>query len=103
MAKLISSRRAKLAQEIYEHLGGGSPLLQNTIAQAEALNTILSQDKDHVYKTFVAMRYWHPMANQVAEQVKSFQPDEIILLPLYPQFSTTTVGSFIKVWKKAVD
>jgi ferrochelatase len=103
LAKLISSRRAKLAQEIYEHLGGGSPLLQNTIAQAEALNTILSQDKDHVYKTFVAMRYWHPMANQVAEQVKSFQPDEIILLPLYPQFSTTTVGSFIKVWKKAVD
>ena len=103
LAKLISNRRAKTAHEIYKHLGGGSPLLQNTIAQARDLNTTLSQTKDHDYKVFVAMRYWHPMADNVAEQVKFYQPDEIILLPLYPQFSTTTVGSFINVWKRAVD
>jgi ferrochelatase len=102
LAKLISARRAPVAQKIYEHLGGGSPLLENTKAQAEALDTALTGADGNEYSVFVAMRYWHPMADAVARTVKAYAPDQIVLLPLYPQFSTTTVGSFLRVWQRAV-
>lgn len=102
IAKLISSRRAPVARKIYEHLGGRSPLLENTKAQAEALDSALMASGDNEYRLFVAMRYWHPMADAVARDVKAYTPDQIVLLPLYPQFSTTTVGSFLRVWQQAV-
>jgi len=99
LARFISKRRAPVAQEIYEHLGGKSPILELTKDQAGALELALS-DVGEV-KCFIAMRYWHPMTLQAAEQVKAFNPDEIVLLPLYPQFSTTTTGSSLGEWKRA--
>lgn len=93
LAKLISRRRAPEAQEIYGKLGGKSPLLDNTMAQAEALGALLPYAR-----VFTAMRYWHPMAEEVAREVAAFAPDEIVLLPLYPQFSTTTTASSARVW-----
>lgn len=102
LAKLISSRRAPVAQEIYRNLGGGSPLLQNTQAQAKALNILLNEDgSDWQADVFVAMRYWHPFAAEVVAEVKSYQPDRVVLLPLYPQYSTTTSGSSLKSWRDA--
>ena len=101
IAKLISARRAPVARKIYEHLGGRSPLLENTRAQAKVLQAALAASGGNEYRTFVAMRYWHPMAEAVARDVKTFAPDQIVLLPLYPQFSTTTVGSFRRVWQQA--
>ena len=100
LARLISRRRAPTAQEIYGHLGGKSPLLEFTQAQSDALAEELSGGDDMV-KVFVCMRYWHPMADAVAAAVQSYAPDEIVLLPLYPQFSTTTVGSSLKDWRRA--
>jgi len=102
IAKLISARRAPVAGKIYEQLGGRSPLLENTKAQAEALDTALAASGGNEYRTFAAMRYWHPMASAVAGDVKAYAPDQIVLLPLYPQFSTATVGSFLRVWQQAV-
>ena len=102
LAKLISSRRAPIARKIYDHIGGGSPLLANTKAQADALDSVLVDSGGSEYRTFVAMRYWHPKADAVAHEVKVYAPNQIVLLPLYPQFSTTTVGSFLRVWQKAV-
>ena len=102
IAKLISARRAPVARKIYEHLGGGSPLLENTKAQAEALDAALAGVDGNEYSVFVAMRYWHPMADAAARAVAAYAPDRIVLLPLYPQFSTTTVGSFVRVWQRAV-
>lgn len=101
IAQLVSTRRAPVAREIYEHIGGGSPLLGNTQAQATALDTRLNADSGDQYRVFIAMRYWHPMADAVARDVKAYGPDRIVLLPLYPQFSTTTVGSFLRVWERA--
>lgn len=98
LAKLISSRRAPIAQEIYEHIGGKSPLLELTTEQATALETECADVGD--VKAFICMRYWHPMSPETVANVKSFAPDKIILLPLYPQFSTTTTGSSIKDWLK---
>lgn len=100
LAKFISARRAPVAKEIYAHMGGRSPLLDMTNDQARALEKKLSAASPDS-KVFACMRYWHPMSADVVQVVKSFDPDEIVLLPLYPQFSTTTTGSSITDWKKA--
>ena len=99
LAQFISCRRAPVAREIYAHLGGKSPLLELTQEQAEALETEVSKTRDA--KVFITMRYWHPMSDETVRAVKAYAPDEIILLPLYPQFSTTTVGSSLKDWRRA--
>lgn len=99
LAKLISSRRAPTAQKIYDELGGRSPILENTEVQAAALEASL---KGHgAVKVFIAMRYWHPRADETARAVKGYAPDHVILLPMYPQFSTTTTGSSLKEWQRA--
>ncbi len=102
LAKLISTRRAPVAKEIYAHLGGKSPLLPLTQEQSNALAVSLTQDNpNNIYRVFIAMRYWHPFSEETVQDVKEFDPDEILLLPLYPQFSTTTTGSSLTDWKKA--
>ncbi len=98
-ARLIAARRTPRAQEIYAQLGGGSPILGLTRQQARALEAALA-DLDEV-RCFVAMRYWHPMCDEVAAKVCEFGPDEVILLPLYPQFSTTTTASALRDWDRA--
>ena len=103
LAKLISGKREKEAKIIYSQLGGKSPLLENTQAQANALERILNKAKDKNFKAFSLMRYWIPRADEVAEKIKKFQPDRILLLPLYPQFSTTTTKSSIEEWYKVAD
>ncbi len=100
LAGLISSLRAPTARKIYAHLGGGSPLLANTKSQAEALSRLLNEEPDD-YRVFIAMRYWNPRSDEAARQVREFGPDQIILLPLYPQFSKTTTGSSCKDWARA--
>lgn len=100
LARVISRRRAPLAREIYENIGGGSPLLGLTRDQASALETRLSQGGDTV-RVFVSMRYWHPMSDETALLVHDFGPDEVVLLPLYPQYSTTTTASSLKDWRRA--
>lgn len=100
IAKIISKRRAPLAREIYANLGGKSPLLDETNAQAEALEVELEQ-RGLTAQVFVVMRYWHPFAHETVEAVKAFAPDRVVLLPLYPQFSTTTTQSSLMAWQKA--
>jgi len=99
LARFISSRRAPVAKAIYQEIGGSSPLLELTRGQANALQAAL--DQDGTVRVFIAMRYWHPMSDQTAAEVAAFAPDEVVLLPLYPQFSTTTTGSSIKDWRRA--
>ncbi|MCP1336498.1 ferrochelatase [Hyphomicrobiales bacterium FT118] len=101
LARLISSRRAPVAREIYAEIGGRSPLVPLTEEQAETLAAAIGESGEGEAKVFIAMRYWHPMADETARFVKAYGPDEIVLLPLYPQFSTTTTGSSVKDWKRA--
>lgn len=98
LAKFISIRRSKKqAGDSYGALGNKSPLLENSQAQAAALEEELGEG----FKVFVCMRYWHPMAGEIARQVKEWGAEKIVLLPLYPQFSTTTTWSSYGAWKKA--
>ena len=109
LAYFISSRRTKFAQEIYAQMGGKSTILSETKLQAKALEQKLNffdkknkgKDKDNSYKVFISMRYWHPMANEIIKKVKNYNPTKIILVPLYPQYSTTTTFSSIKEWVEA--
>lgn len=104
LATLISWRRAPTTQKIYRQLDGASPLLANTRAQAEVLERALakrSPGAGTAIEVFVAMRYWHPLSLETAAQVNAFAPDRIVLLPLYPQFSTTTTGSSVTAWRIA--
>jgi len=102
LAALISTTRAPSARLNYAIMGGGSPLLPETEAQSEALLARLSaQDPDTDYRTFIAMRYWKPFTETTARDVADFRPDHVVLLPLYPHFSTTTTGSSVKAWNKA--
>ncbi|MDR0288698.1 MAG: ferrochelatase [Rickettsiales bacterium] len=125
LAKFISAKRENTARKIYEQIGGKSPILENTKMQAEALEQKLnrsvfchpssvelgSRKKNWIpasragmtpklAKVFICMRYWHPFADEVVKSVRQFGPDEVILLPLYPQYSTTTTLSSIENWQK---
>jgi ferrochelatase len=99
VAALISGRRAKTARAIYDHIGGQSPILEMTQAQADALQGALQTGGDET-KVFIAMRYWHPMTEAAVQAVLEFGPDEILLLPLYPQYSTTTTQSSLDKWQR---
>ena len=99
LAKLISKRREPVAKKIYEELGGSSPILKLTNEQANNLEKKLNEEKNgNEYKCFVVMRCWNPRANEVIQNVKKYNPEEVILLPLYPQYSAATSGSSIKEW-----
>jgi ferrochelatase len=103
LARLVAYRRSRReAGTSYGLLGGKSPLLENTRKQAEALQKSLhDMKKGYEFKTFIAMRYWHPLSSETAARVKDFAPDEIVLLPLYPQYSTTTTRSSLQAWRKS--
>ena len=102
LAALISTTRKKTAQANYAIMGGGSPLLPETQKQARALEEALkAAAPDYEARAFIAMRYWNPRADETARAVAAFAPDEIVLLPLYPQFSTTTSASSLKDWAAA--
>ena len=99
LAKFIANRRAPIAKKIYQELGGSSPILKLTKDQSSALEIKLNNDdSSSEYKCFIVMRCWHPRAENVVKDVINYNPEEIILMPLYPQFSAATSGSSIKEW-----
>jgi len=100
LARIIARARVKPASENYAILGGKSPLLELTQDQGAAIAAALAK-RGVEAKSFIAMRYWHPFALETARAVKAWNPDEVFLLPLYPQFSTTTTGSSLIDWRDA--
>jgi protoporphyrin/coproporphyrin ferrochelatase len=99
LAELISRLRESLAVKNYAVMGGASPLNAETKAQAEALALALGRRRptDQV-RVFTAMRYWRPLTEAAAAEVAAFASDELVLLPLYPQYSTTTTASSLAAW-----
>jgi ferrochelatase len=100
LGRFIARRRAPVAREIYAKIGGCSPILEETQVQARTLERVLA-DRGVEAKAFVAMRCWHPFSDGAAKAVKDWGPDKIVLLPLYPQYSTTTTASSLKDWERA--
>lgn len=100
VAQLISRLRENTAKDIYKQMGGSSPILAETISQKIALEARLNSK---YIRVFIAMRYSKPFSYDSIEKVKEFSPDQIILLPLYPQFSTTTTESSIEDAKREIN
>jgi ferrochelatase len=99
VAQIISRLRESTAKDIYRQMGGSSPILEETISQKKALEIKLNSRDIRV---FIAMRYSKPFSSDAVEKIKEFSPDQIILLPLYPQFSTTTTESSIEDAKREI-
>jgi ferrochelatase len=99
LAKLISSTRARKVQHHYATIGGGSPIRRFTEQQARALQLKLAETGVDA-RCFVAMRYWHPFTAEAIEQVRDAQCNEVVLLPLYPHYSSTTIGSSLNEWRR---
>jgi ferrochelatase len=101
LAKLISTSRAKHVAHHYAEIGGKSPILDFTRRQAVALERELRRDLDA--KVVIAMRYWHPMTSAAVAEMAAYGPDEMVLLPLYPQYSKTTTGSSLNEWNRCYE
>jgi protoporphyrin/coproporphyrin ferrochelatase len=99
LAKVISSTRARKVQGHYAVIGGGSPIRRFTEQQARCLQLKLA-DCGLDARCFVAMRYWHPFTSEAIEQVRAAHCDELVLLPLYPHYSSTTTGSSLNEWQR---
>jgi ferrochelatase len=96
LAWFISTMRAKKSQENYRQIGGGSPLRHITEAQAQALKERLQQ-QGHDAEVYIGMRYWHPFTEEAIARIKRDNITELVILPLYPQFSISTSGSSFRL------
>jgi protoporphyrin/coproporphyrin ferrochelatase len=99
LAKLISATRARKVQHHYATIGGGSPIKRFTEQQAQALEAELCEGGIDA-RCFVAMRYWHPFTSEAIAQLQRSGCNELVLLPLYPQYSSTTTGSSLNEWRR---
>ncbi|MGA3043122.1 MAG: ferrochelatase [Bryobacteraceae bacterium] len=98
LARLISTTRARHVRRHYAEIGGCSPILEFTQRQARALEAGLQCDFDA--RVVVAMRYWNPFTAQAIGELEAHRPEEVVLLPLYPQYSRTTTGSSMNEWRR---
>jgi ferrochelatase len=103
LAWLISTKREELAQENYEIMGGGSPILKYTEAQGEALSQALAEKGYPDLRVYIAMRYWHPLTEEAVDAMVKDGIQRVIVVPLYPHFSYTTTGSSLNELKRVME
>lgn len=101
LARLISRSRAPKVIELYNKIGGKSPILDETLAQATCLRKELAA-RGTALDVHVAMRYWHPLTEEAVRKLLACDVDEAILLPLYPHFSRATTGSSLREWRRVI-
>ena len=99
LAWLISTLRYSKSQENYKSIGGGSPLRRITEEQAAALQKRL-QEKGQAVQVYIGMRYWHPFTEEALVQIKRDKIEQLVILPLYPQFSISTSGSSFRLLER---
>ena len=99
LAWLISTSRASKSQDNYKEIGGGSPLRHITEEQGSALRNYL-QKLGRDVKIYIGMRYWYPFTEEAVAQIKQDDIEELVILPLYPQFSISTSGSSFRLLEK---
>ncbi|MGH9862709.1 MAG: ferrochelatase [Candidatus Acidiferrales bacterium] len=98
LARLVARQRAAKARKHYAEIGGRSPILALTQRQAAALEEELAATLPA--RAYVAMRYWHPLTEEVVAEVIRQSFAQVVLLPLYPQYSGVTSGSSLKEWQR---
>lgn len=96
LARLILFFRTKKAQSHYQSIGSKSPLYDISLQLAQKMENTLH------YPVFVQMRYTPPFSQEVIKQLKQQKIDEVVLLPLYPQYSTTTTLSSVEEFQDSL-
>jgi ferrochelatase len=99
LAFIIAKVRARTSKEGYKAIGGGSPQLTTTIKQGEAIEAALAKQGLRA-RCYVAMRYWEPFTSTAIAQMKADGIRNLVVLPLYPQFSISTSGSSLRLLEK---
>jgi protoporphyrin/coproporphyrin ferrochelatase len=99
LAWFIASNRTQKSQANYKQIGGGSPLRRITEAQGEALREQL-QALGEDANIYVGMRYWHPYTEEAIAHLTQDNIEQLVILPLYPQFSISTSGSSFRLLDK---
>lgn len=97
VALIISKRRAPKSREAYDSIGGGSPILQYTQAQADLMTKALKERHGIDASTYIGMRYWYPFTEEALAKIREDGINALVILPLYPQFSISTSGSSLRV------
>jgi protoporphyrin/coproporphyrin ferrochelatase len=98
LARWIARSRATVVREHYDAIGGYSPIRLLTERQARALEAELASRFDA--KCFIAMRYWNPLTAETIAKVNAWNAPELVLLPMYPQYSFATTSSSLKEWNR---
>jgi ferrochelatase len=91
-ARLVAKVRGPSVRRNYASIGGGSPQLRLTLAQARALSKRLSRGNGRV-PVAVAMRYWRPGTAEALQELAASGVGRIVTLTLYPHYSRATTGS----------
>ena len=91
---IIVPFRSFASSKIYKKLwtDEGSPLLNHGISVKEKLQKKLSDE----YEVELAMRYQSPSMDSVLARMKKQNYDQIIVLPLYPQYASSSTGSTLE-------
>ena len=101
VAYSIATLRCRRSQGYYRQIGGGSPLKKITEEQAAALSAEMRWAGSQV-DTFVGMCTWHPFFEETLDQVEKSGVDQLVMLPLFPQYSVTTTGSGFSNLKRLI-
>jgi protoporphyrin/coproporphyrin ferrochelatase len=97
IAMFIAKRRAPKSRAAYESIGGGSPILMYTNAQADLVAKSLEERYGLKVNTYIGMRYWKPFTEDALDKISNDGIEALVILPLYPQFSISTSGSSLRV------
>ena len=98
--KKPSSEQLERVKERYRLIGGCSPLPKITYKQAKALEESL-YSKGYPFKSYVGMRYGHPLIEETLEEIFRDGTREIILLPMTPFQSRASTGAYIEEVNRA--
>ena len=89
-------------KERYQKVGGRSPLLEITRAQATALEKTLNS-MGAMVRVYIGMKHWHPYIGEVVQTILNDGPRRIIGLPLAPHYSSLSTGGYKQALEKAVE
>ncbi len=90
----LSPELIEKTRERYRLIGGSSPLLRITTAQAKAVGEILGR-VGGLYKVYVGMRYWHPFINETIENMHSDGIKEAVAVIMAPFSSRVATGGYL--------
>jgi len=103
MARFIAKLRGPSVRQNYGLIGGGSPQLRITRAQAAALEARLNHNGEAGrHRVFIAMRYSQPSAADVLDAIGTAGIRRVVTLTLFPHFSRATTGSSRGAFERAL-